>query len=424
MLTVSLPPPFSYSLTMYQATDNLRTYLREAALPKMENDRAAPKMPAPSHKSHLNDLKVRPEVWRRLESIYILHEYCALEKTVTAWMDDHVPGTSLGIEDEDNETGDIFSIPCQETIFHIPYSAERRPNNILRQVALWRTVQRTLHVLYPDTSKWVFKLDDDNDLDRKILQHFTWTLPWLEYQGLSADDISRIERASVVVAFQPPWILSPQDIKEFARCRSFPAYRAPGNAFAIEDLRSEERAWAKLWDICVTKKTPWFVLTSYNQWVFGMFTQGWTAAFVTKVYEYNSFEPTIVELLTFWIASAMGISTFQCPKVPEPVHLPPAFVTPLGNVAHFEAPAISESNWDGKSMDAASSAGVFRSVSPVLSEDGLDERPIPVERLRNLDMDMVQSWKRTLCSSLGSPAISNRRAPLAEHVQDRGDWLV
>jgi hypothetical protein len=70
--------------------------------------------------------------------------------------------------------------------------------------------------------------------------------------------------------------------------------------------------------------------------VFGLFTQGkgvvqdvvemltelgmegWTSAFVTRVYEYNSFEPTIIELLTFWIAAAMGIaSTFQCPKVCE-----------------------------------------------------------------------------------------------------------
>jgi len=127
------------------------------------------------------------------------------------------------------------------------------------------TVQRTLHVLFPEvTAKWEFRLDDDTDLDRKILQYFIWSLPWPNCQGLSPRDIKRMERASVVVAFQPPWILSPQDIKEFARCRSvspirsdsnhtqwaakwqFPAYRALGNAFAIDELRSEERAWAKV----------------------------------------------------------------------------------------------------------------------------------------------------------------------------------
>ncbi|KAK7467104.1 hypothetical protein VKT23_004164 [Stygiomarasmius scandens] len=399
---------------MFKATDKLRTYLREAALPKMENDRGAPPMPTPGHKSHLNDLKVRPEAWRRLER-----------------MDAHVPGISLEIEDEDSTTGEIFSIPCQETIFHIPYSVERRPNNIQR-LAPWidklplMTVQRTLHVLFPEvTAKWEFRLDDDTDLDRKILQYFIWSLPWPNSQGLSPRDIKRMERASVVVAFQPPWILSPQDIKEFARCRSFPAYRALGNAFAIDELRSEERAWAKLWDTCVVRNTPWFVLTSYNQWVFGMFTQGWTAAFVTKVYEYNSFEPTIVELLTFWIVSAMGIaSNFQCPKVPEPVHLPPASVVPSRDVANFVTPAISESNWEGKSIDAASSAEVFRSLSPVLSEEGLDERPLPVERLKILNQDLIHRWTKSLGSSPEIPDFSHRKTPLSDPVYDRGDWLV
>jgi hypothetical protein len=98
------------------------------------------------------------------------------------------------------------------------------------------TVQRTLHILFPEvTSKWVFKLDDDNDLDRKIFQYFIWTLPWLENQGISVDDINRIERASVIVAFQPPWILSPQDIKEFARCRSVSPMRSVPICFLVDN---------------------------------------------------------------------------------------------------------------------------------------------------------------------------------------------
>lgn len=57
-----------------RGTDNLREYLQEAILPTMIHDANAPLMPPEGHKSHMNNLKVRPESWRRLESMYLLPE--------------------------------------------------------------------------------------------------------------------------------------------------------------------------------------------------------------------------------------------------------------------------------------------------------------------------------------------------------------
>ena len=67
--------------------------------------------------------------------------------------------------------------------------------------------------------------------------------------------------------------------------------------------------------------THWFVLTNYNLWVFGHFSSGaccsllfalpslivfsgWTTAFVSPVFNYDSETPTVMECLTFWLASA------------------------------------------------------------------------------------------------------------------------
>ncbi|KAF7322950.1 Microtubule associated protein [Mycena chlorophos] len=411
-----------YSPMSSRGTDNLRGYLREATLPPMTNDAAAPKMPAPGHKSHLNHLSVRPQSWRRLESIYPFKNF-SMEEVVVRWIDTHIPETSLGVEDMDAATGERLTIPCPP-IYNIPLRDERRPTNIQR-LTPWidnlplMTVQRTIHLLYPETQGWAFDLKDTQEADTKIFQHFMWTYM---RDDLPDDQFDQIGRRSVVVAFQPPWILSAADIQEFAKCRSFPPYVGVGHAYPTE-LESKERLWAKIWDTCVTNHTPWFVLTSYNQWVFGVFSSGWTAAFVSDVCNFDSFSPTVIEWLTFWVASAMRLKGWRhIPKVPEPVTLGPVFIPPTHN-ADFETPANSESNWNGKSQDAESSARA-RSMSPVFSDNGLpgmQERPLA---------QMVQEWMQNRVDSNWTPHVPSRAPspppPQAFHqsLEYHGDWLV
>ncbi|KAJ7275365.1 hypothetical protein B0H12DRAFT_1199468 [Mycena haematopus] len=307
-----------------RGTDNLRCYLRETTLPQMTNDAMAPQMPPPGHKSHQNHLKVQPQVWRRLESIYSFTDQ-AMTGIVSSWIDSHVPDTSLGIEDEDNITGERITVP-HAPIFNIPFHNERRPTDIMR-LSPWldnlplMTVQRVMHILYPATQSWGFFLCDENDNDRKIFQYFMWSLP--PDEGRAPETPTHVGRKSIVVAFQPPWILSEQDIKEFSKCRSFPPFRMPGNAFPTP-LESKERLWGKIWDTCVSRNTPWFVLTSYNHWVFGAFSGGWTAAFVSPVYAFNAVCPSVMEWLMFWVASAMRLKGCQgIPKVcEEPAYNP------------------------------------------------------------------------------------------------------
>jgi hypothetical protein len=102
---------------------------------------------------------------------------------------------------------------------------------------------------------WSFSLAEERDLDMKILRYYLWSKPEHILEQLPEDTRKSVQYSSVIVAFQPPWVLSKQDIKEFAKCCSFPSFIEPGNAFPTP-LNSTHRLWAKVFDLCVTKNTP------------------------------------------------------------------------------------------------------------------------------------------------------------------------
>lgn len=58
----------------WRGTDNLRFYLGKAVLPQMPLGVGAPEIPPEGHKSHHNTLTVRPEPYRKLQSIYQLQD--------------------------------------------------------------------------------------------------------------------------------------------------------------------------------------------------------------------------------------------------------------------------------------------------------------------------------------------------------------
>ncbi|KDQ51205.1 hypothetical protein JAAARDRAFT_140630 [Jaapia argillacea MUCL 33604] len=63
----------------------------------------------------------------------------------------------------------------------------------------------------------------------------------------------------------------------------------------------------QIWDVCVQKESSFFVLTNYNEWVFGSFSDNWRQARVTLPKSYNAASPTILECLVYWISSAMNV---------------------------------------------------------------------------------------------------------------------
>ncbi|KAG1837136.1 hypothetical protein C8R48DRAFT_743695 [Suillus tomentosus] len=181
-------------------------------------------------------------------------------------------------EDEDKETGERFTAPCpsfylSSSVYHCTFC---RPN-CTRRLFTWtdllplETVRRAVHLLYPETKACILN--------------------------------------------QPPCVLSGRDLDLF--CKRQSVWKAnhieafPVNVMMSPDLwvildpvaQASSTAHERL---CITRSCPWFVVSTYTHWVFGVFLNGWTAAFVSPVYSYDSHDPSVLQLL-FWPCSAMGL---------------------------------------------------------------------------------------------------------------------
>ncbi|TRM59362.1 hypothetical protein BD626DRAFT_508096 [Schizophyllum amplum] len=295
--------------------DNIRLYLSDAQLPDLVLDASAPTaLPPTGHKSHRNALSVRGERYRLLEHIRAFTEEEFVDM-VFHWNDTHIPSESIFQEDHDYINGESPTVPAP-SFANIGHAPLRRPSDLTRLLP-WidslplLTVQRIMHVLFYDATKGHSFQHGPTDQDSSIFRYLLWA-PALEGEGIDGPQnttmlIERFRR-SVLVAVQPPWILSDQDIRNFADLRHFPPFHGieprVGEKPEPSDLEGKQRIWAKLWDTCVKNNSHWFVLTNYNQWVFGHFSSGWTTAFVGPVIDYNSTTPAVMECLAFWLASA------------------------------------------------------------------------------------------------------------------------
>lgn len=69
------------------------------------------------------------------------------------------------------------------------------------------TVQRIMHVAFPETTEWGFSEPFD-DVDDHFFRGMTWHLV----------DNGILVESTVAVLVQPPWIVSYQDLEHFVSC--------------------------------------------------------------------------------------------------------------------------------------------------------------------------------------------------------------
>lgn len=276
----------------WRAPDNLRFYIQEARLVSINLNSSQPSVDAALH--------ALPRRYRKLRAIHplqlaLFNEYCQ------DWAEDFVPCMSLGEEDEDKETGERFTVPCPP-FYQVPSISLARADS-LKRLFTWidllplETVRRAVHLLYPETKAWSFASDAD-DPDHAIFKCITWS------QLVDHDD-ERHCRNAMSIFIQPPWVLSVRDLELFGKRQSF--FGSSSTPWHERPTTPHERLWYKLWDCCITRSCPWFVVSTYTHWVFGVFSNGWTAAFVSPVYSHDSHDPSVLQLLLFWLCSAMGL---------------------------------------------------------------------------------------------------------------------
>jgi hypothetical protein len=80
------------------------------------------------------------------------------------------------------------------------------------------TVTRILHLSLPETCDWAFRpaAQSHIELDPELFSYYTWsprTVP-SDYSIAKA-----VERKRMLVAIQPPWILTLRDLEQFAESR-------------------------------------------------------------------------------------------------------------------------------------------------------------------------------------------------------------
>lgn len=285
-----------------RVTDNLRYYLHEARLPEMHQGPTVTGKTEPLTDS----LGVRPRRYRRLEAVHSI-DMELLGDMIFDWTEVYIPSTPLGVHDEDERTGERFTVSCRPC-FPIPSLPLGRASDIER-VSSWidnfplESTLRTMHLLYPESRSFRFSVCNECSVQPSF-RKFSWSETSMTDGGKS----KRINDTLSLFSFTP-WTLSEEELQGFIRPQRLPQQR--GAQACVSELkcypfREQEWLWSKVWDSCFSCDCRWFVVTTYRYWVFGVFSPDWGDVFVSPLYTYDSCDPTILELLLFWVVSAMG----------------------------------------------------------------------------------------------------------------------
>ncbi|KAF8339746.1 uncharacterized protein EI90DRAFT_3117524 [Cantharellus anzutake] len=101
-----------------------------------------------------------------------------------------------------------------------------------------------------------------------------------------------------------PWAFNDDDFQLFTKqtvMNNAPHRRG----FVMRDFKDSDRLWGMIYDRCHRLHCRWFVVSTYDSWCFGVFSRGWTSAFVSSPKSGGSRSPTILQCLVYWILSSM-----------------------------------------------------------------------------------------------------------------------
>lgn len=374
---------------IWHGSDDLQAYLRDAILPDLKYGKDAPSLPPTGHKSHCNTLSTRFKKCRHLTGIHYLG--ASFDEMLNDWIKENVVKRSVSFRHEDRDTGEVLTVPSARkfkisTALPAPVTDCTRLSSWVNHFPL-QTVQRVLHIMFPQTKDWSFTSNITGSNDQEIFKEFYFT----DTRALASLETGP---NSVVVVCQPPWILSHEDMWQFTELKSLPVDNGP--------LRAKERLWAKLWDISVRRQSAYFIVTSYQQWVFGVFSRGYTNAFVSPPVDAQSRNPTVLQAILYWLASALAVEDgYAAPHVPEPVgYVMGNIVVPPSDTGDDQVTIPdSLSSWTNKSEEPGSSACAAEVIPFVPSEKGNPaDASISYVPPRDLIATrcMVERWRQTL----------------------------
>jgi len=285
-----------------------------------------------------------------------------------------------------------------------------------------------MHLVHPTSQPWSF-VHQSGDMDDAHFKYYAWELA-------PCNPCTSGRKTTAIVMSMPPWSLTPTDLECFSACKEFPLFNESGRT----RLKDDERIWGKLYDICVSRNCPYFVVTNYYGWVFGVFSKGWSTAFVGKVQKYDDREPTVLEHLLYWLSSSMNEpGTYRRPEVPE-THIKRGlipFAIDSGSVTACDASycqSDSESTWEGKNDDLESgfSFAAETDISHADSYRTVTYRPSKARRSydpRDWLSACEEAWegeadsKNTLSRDVASAGTSQQWSSFSASTVRAGNWI-
>ncbi|KAH8099488.1 hypothetical protein BXZ70DRAFT_941976 [Cristinia sonorae] len=348
-------------LSLPDGTDNLRFYLSKAFLPVIKFGSVYPAPPPAGHKSHANSLSVKPSRLRTLKTMASIHR-SDFADLVHQYCDEYIPNTRMehvvgprypeaskagdSKSRTVNTSGAKLTIPNPEYFSGIAgiSGAPAKITDIHHIIHLVKngpleTVREILGVLYPELKHWEF-IHGSIDADRKIFRYMT-------YANTTTEQVTGLgtRGGPLVVIAQPSWILTPRDMKSMSQTVELKWVTTVEGGEPYH--QSTGRVWAKIWDTCRLADARFFILTNWQCWVFGAFSEGWSRAW--SVFLDSDSDPTVMQSVIFWVSSAMDLpGAWHTPQVSE--RCPPTKVEHTCTLSDF---GVSH-EWQQKAAKALS----------------------------------------------------------------------
>ncbi|KAF8587568.1 hypothetical protein K439DRAFT_1658990 [Ramaria rubella] len=299
-----------------QACLNLRLYLSQAKLPTMLLEYGSPAIQQSTRTSpHLFTLSPEPDSKRKLKLVLHLLPR-VINKRIEMFILKNFPNKPIvGAADHSYERPAHICIPAPS--FDIIFATPARMRD-MRTMSAWMempllTAERLMYIVWPEQTKGFCLMTSQNTHSNGLDDPLYKAYYWKKCRGIDQDDITQ-STCKVIIAALAPWALSPIDMDDFMRIDQFPAFSVEqGVVNGPSKYNRAQKVWAKIWDDCTCKSCPYFVVSVYHGWVFGVFIKGWTTALISEVIRHTDEEPTVLQWLVFWIASSMGLSSWKPP---------------------------------------------------------------------------------------------------------------
>ncbi|KAI0084991.1 hypothetical protein BDY19DRAFT_997227 [Irpex rosettiformis] len=135
----------------------------------------------------------------------------------------------------------------------------------------------------------------------------------------SADATARKNSATMAAFIIPPWYLGEQELKAFVECskverfeKLWPELATVGTKRVLaRDISVDEKTlphalWTLISERCMADYIDYFVLTTYEHWVFGCIGKDKRTGYATLPLTRHSEEPKVLEMLMLWLLSSMS----------------------------------------------------------------------------------------------------------------------